>query len=97
MEYIFLVVSMLSSTSRSLLSKRLSPFTSTLAGFGAVNSLISGTAFVLALVYCAAYGSFALSGLTLALGLLYAVFTVLAQLSYMRALAGGRVSSVSFF
>ena len=76
MEYIFLVVSMLSSTSRSLLSKRLSPFTSTLAGFGAVNSLISGTAFVLALVYCAAYGSFALSGLTLALGLLYAVFTI---------------------
>lgn len=88
---------MLSSASRSLLSKRLSRFTSTLTGFGAVNSVISGTAFVSVLFYCAVRGGFALSGLTLALGLLYAVFTVLAQLSYMRALAGGRVSSVSFF
>ena len=88
---------MLSSTSRSLLSKRLSGFTSTLAGFGAVNSVISGTAFILVLIYCAFGGGIAISGLTLAFGLLYAVFTVLAQLSYMRALAGGRVSGVSFF
>ena len=96
MDYLFLIVSMLSSVTRSLLSKRLSPHVSSSAGFGAVNTMLFGAAFITSLVFSAAQGNISVSGLTLVLGLLYAAFTVLAQLSYMRALSEGRVSSVSF-
>ena len=97
MEYLFLVISMISSVSRSLFSKRLCTLTSDLAGFGAVNTLISGTALASAFVYGLSRMDISISTLTLALGVLYAFFTVMAQFSYMRALSGGRVSAVSFF
>ena len=47
MDYLFLIVSMLSSVTRSLLSKRLSPHVSSSAGFGAVNTMLFGAAFLL--------------------------------------------------
>ena len=94
--YIFLIISISASAARSMLSKRLSRFTSELGLFGLVNCMISLAAFALMVVYSGINGA-AISAKTAVMSVFYAVFTTSSQLFYMKAMANGRVSSVTFF
>ena len=96
MEYIFLFVSVAAASARSMLSKRLGKFTDKTDSFGLVNAAISLAAFLLMIAY-AILRSADMSGKTLVMSLFYAFFTTSSQLFYMRAMANGRVSSVTFF
>lgn len=79
-----------------MLSKKLSRFTSRLGSFGLVNSAISAAAFLLMIIFAAVRGA-DISAATAAMSVIYAVFTTSSQLFYMKAMASGRVSSVTFF
>ncbi len=67
-----------------------------LGSLGVMNSLISAAALVPVAIFALAKGVTS-SGLTIALALLYAIFCVGAQVFLMRAMALGRVATVSFF
>ena len=93
----FAALSVLLSSARSILSKRMSASSGSLSAFGAVNAQFSLFALLPILIYAASDGFSMPSGTTVCFALLYAVFTLLAQLFYMRGLGLGEVSAVTFF
>ena len=97
MEYLFLAASVLMTAAKSLMTKSLSRFTSRLGAFGLVNTFISAAALMCIIIFTLIRGEDSASIKTALLGLAFAVFTFTAQLCYMRAMAGGKVSSVAFF
>ena len=97
MEILLILASVTAASVRSLLSKKLSGSTGNLHGFGRVNARMSLTALVVIGVYAAMQGMPGISATSVLLAILYAGFTVAAQLFYMCALNRGDVAAVTFF
>jgi len=96
-EILLTLVSVAASSARSLLSKKLSGSSASISGFGRVNALLSFTALIVVSVCAGAAGISGISAPTVILAQFYAMFTIAAQLFYMRALHTGDVSAVTFF
>lgn len=94
---LFILTSVTASSARALLLKKLSVNSASIGGFGRVNALLSVAALAVVGVYAAASGNLGISVPTFLSALLYALFTIAAQLFYMRALHSGDVSTATFF
>ncbi|MBR7184234.1 MAG: hypothetical protein IKD37_01360 [Clostridia bacterium] len=97
MEFLLLAASVAASTTRSLLSKWASSSADSLASFGRVNGVMSFFALIVITAYGLIAGMGGCSVFTVIMALLYAFFTLTAQLFYMRGLDCGDVSAVTFF
>lgn len=94
-EYLFLSLSVVSGSAKSAFSKLLSPYSKTSAHFGFTNTVLSLTAAMI--LYLLNGGNVDTDHTkSILLGILFGICTTAAQYFYMRAMAHGAVSVVTF-
>ena len=94
-EYLFLSLSVVSGSAKSAFSKLLSPYSKTSEHFGITNAVLSMTA--AAVLYLLNGGDVDFHRThSIMLGVLFGICTTAAQYLYMRAMAHGSVSVVTF-
>ncbi len=96
MEYLFLLISVVSGTAKSAFSKLLSPHTRRLGGFGRINALLSLSACTVILTVGLLSHTLSHSPYTVLCGILFGVCTAAAQYFYLLAFTRGAVSVVTF-